>query len=322
MVNMSSSSVYDSEAVPFSGPSTSIASFTSLPPELRLKIWSRANEPRIVLYGDLAQGIGSCPLPTVTQLNAEARDETRLGYEPIGRGSFLDFSKDILVCDHLISDQATDQYLDELAPRVRRMAFWDCFPDDGRVQMPHHYSVYLSICYNQRGDFGKIEFDRFWFPNLDELWIVKVGDIDPRWQIPVNKQATYESRLKELAKQFRYWVEDEIIEMAPLDLSDPDSHAVLYEGRCGKEDCHELNQGRTKMVSKVVFLDGKYKAPDDGQKWVRIFPLQAKEGTGAGDQTHANGLRWVAIERILTFNLYREAWSEGGREIRRRRPLT
>lgn len=320
MVNMSSSSAHDFWTVVSEPSISSKTSFTSLPPELRLKIWSRANEPRIVLYGDLVQGNGSCPLPTVTQINAEARDETRLGYEPIGRGSFLDFSKDILVCDHKISDQVTDQYLDELAPRIRRMAFWDCFPDDSQVQVPHHYSIYLSACYNQRGDFGRIEFDRFWFPNLDELWIVKVGDIDPRWKIPVNKQATYETRLKELAKQFRYWVDDEIIEMAPLDLNDPESHAVLHEGRCGKEDCHQLNRGLTKMVSKVVFLDGKYQAPDDGQKWVQIFPWRTGEETG--DQIHASGLRWVVIERILTFNLYREAWSEAGKEIRRRRRLT
>ncbi|KAF4964656.1 hypothetical protein FSARC_7452 [Fusarium sarcochroum] len=277
MISMSPSSSYDSETMPSSTlPTSSITDFASLPAELRLKIWSQANEPRVVLYGDLVQKSRSYPLPTVTQLNAESRDETRLGYEPIGHGSYFDFSRDILVCDHKISDQASDQYLEDLAPRIRRLAFWDCFPDDGRVDGPYHYSVYLSACYRQR-DFGKIEFDRFWFPNLDDLWIVKVGEIDPAWMVHVNMKAPYEDRLQQLAKQFRYWVDENIIEMAPLDLNDPESQAVLNEGRCGKEDCHELNRGRSKMVSKVTFIDGIYKAPDDGQKWVRILPWHVDE---------------------------------------------
>jgi hypothetical protein len=228
----------------------------------------------------------------------------------------LDFSSDILVCDHKISDQATDQYLEELAPRVRRLAFWDCFPDDGRVSGPHLYSVYVSACYRQR-DFGKIEFDRFWFPNLDDLWIVKVGEIDPAWMVHVNMKAPYEVRLQELAKQFRYWVDANIIEMAPLDLKDPESQAVLNEGRCGKEDCHELNKGRSKMVSKVTFLDGKYKAPDDDLNWVRIHPWQVNEGDKE-NRVHENRMRWVLVERILTFDLRWEGSSEPGQRRRNR----
>ncbi|WZH49168.1 uncharacterized protein QYS62_010361 [Fusarium acuminatum] len=310
-------STYGPEAVTASTLSTqSKTKFTSLPPELRLKIWSGASEPRIVLYGDLVQNDRSCPLPAVTQLNAEARAETRQWYEPIGRGSYLDFSSDILVCDHKISDQATDQYLEELAPRVRRLAFWDCFPDDGRVSGPHLYSVYVSACYRQR-DFGKIEFDRFWFPNLDDLWIVKVGEIDPAWMVHVNMKAPYEVRLQELAKQFRYWVDANIIEMAPLDLKDPESQAVLNEGRCGKEDCHELNKGRSKMVSKVTFLDGKYKAPDDDLNWVRIHPWQVNEGDKE-NRVHENRMRWVLVERILTFDLRWEGSNEPGQRRRNR----
>ncbi|KAM0356138.1 hypothetical protein ACHAPU_000533 [Fusarium lateritium] len=293
---------------------TSKTEFASLPPELRLKIWSEASEPRIVLYGDLVQSNQSCPLPAVTQLNAEARAETRQCYEPIGRGSYLDFSSDILVCDHKISDQATDLYLEELAPRVRRLAFWDCFPDDGRVSGPHHYSVYVSACYRQR-NFGKIEFDRFWFPNLDDLWIVKVGEIDPGWMVHVNMKAPYEVRLQELAKQFRYWVDENIIEMAPLDLKDPESRAVLNQGRCGKEDCHELNRGRSKMVSKVSFLDGKYKAPDDDLDWIRIHPWHVNEADKE-NRVYENRMRWVLVERILTFDLRWEGSSELGRRRR------
>ncbi|KAH6973506.1 hypothetical protein AUP68_06876 [Ilyonectria robusta] len=296
--------------------SSSMASFGSLPTELRLKIWSRAVEPRVVLFGDLVQNHRSYPLPSVTQLNIEARTETRQGYEPIGFGSYFDFDRDILVCDHKISDQAPDPFLEGLAPRIKRLAYWDCFPDDGRVDGPYHYSVYLSACYRQR-DFGKIEFDRFWFPNLEDLWIVKVGEIDPAWMIHVDMAAPYEARLKQLAKQFRYWVDENIIEMSTLDLDDPEARGVLNEGRCGKMDCHELNKERSKMVSKVTFIDGKYEAPTDGKEWVRILPWHVDEEKVKGNRTCENRMRWVLVERILTFDLQWEGWSESGWEIRR-----
>ncbi|CAM1501789.1 Fc.00g037730.m01.CDS01 [Cosmosporella sp. VM-42] len=291
-----------------SSSTTSIVKFSSLPTELRLKIWSRAVEPRIVLFGDLASKHRSYPLPSVTQLTVEARTETRQGYEPIGNGSYFDFARDILVCDHKISDQAPDPFLEEIAPRIKRLAYWDCFPDDGRVDGPYHYSVYLSACYRQR-DFGTIEFDRFWFPNLKDLWIVKVGEVDPTWMVNVDRKAPYDVRLRELAKQFRYWVDENVIEMAPLDLNDPEVKAILTEGRCGKEDCHELNEGRTKMISKVVFLDGKYEAPTDGIKWVRILPWHVDEQIKE-KKTYENRLRWVLVERILTFDLRWEPWSD------------
>ncbi|KAF7548759.1 hypothetical protein G7046_g8565 [Stylonectria norvegica] len=294
-----------------------VASFASLPTELRLKIWSRAVEPRVVLFGDLIQNRQSYPLPSVTQLNVEARAETRQGYEPIGYGSHFDFSRDILVCDHEISDNVPDPFLEELAPKIKRLAYWDCFPDDGRVDGPYHYSVYLSGCYRQRR-FGQIEFDRFWFPNLEELWIVKIGEVDPTWMVTVDFEAPYEVRLRELAKQFRYWVDENIIEMAPLDLNDPEAQAVLNEGRCGKTDCHELNQGRSKMISKVLFLDGKYKPPSDGSNWVRIMPWHGEEQPKE-KRTYENKLRWVLVERILTFDLRWDGSNETGWEIRHRR---
>ncbi|KAI5464078.1 hypothetical protein BGZ63DRAFT_143800 [Mariannaea sp. PMI_226] len=296
---------------------STMTNFNSLPTELRLKIWSRAVEPRVVLFGDLVQSHGAYSLPSVTQLNVEARAETRQGYEPIGHGSFFDFDRDILVCDHNVSDQARDSYLESLAPRVKRLVYWDCVPDDGRVDGPHHYSVYLSACYRQR-DFGKIEFDRFWFPNLQDMWIVKVGEIDPAWMVHVNTNTSYENRLKELAKQFRYWVEDNIIEMAPLDLDDPEVQAVVKEGRCGKLDCHELNKGRSKMISRISFMDGEYKAPEDGKKWVRILPWHINEEEDKNNRTCENRMRWVLVERILTFDLRFDNWSEAGREVGRR----
>ena len=78
---------------------SSTINFSHLPPELRLKIWSCAVEPRIILLNDLTQSLRSYPLPIVTQLNAEARTECRRGYELVGRGSYVHFSRDILVCD-------------------------------------------------------------------------------------------------------------------------------------------------------------------------------------------------------------------------------
>lgn len=352
----------------YTPPVTSVSNkFAQLPAELRLRIWSQSVEPRIVLFEDLARKNRSYPLPNVTQLNMEARSETRAGYEPVGKGSYLDLEKDILVCDHKVSDNATpDPFLEELAPRIKRLAFWDCFPDDGRVDGPYHYSVYLSACYRQQ-NFGKIEFDRFWFPNLEELWIVKVGEVDPAWMVQVDRRAPYEARMRALAKQFRYWVDDNIIEMAPLDLTDAEVRVILREGRCSNEDCHELNRGRSKMVSKVTFLDGPYRAPkmDERRNWVRITPWNVDEekmargssgntnGNSGGSNNYSNTnnynttntntnsgnnnynnynttnnnnyssyirsnssktcvdrMRWVLVERILTFDLRWEGWSD------------
>ena len=119
-----------SEALPL----TSVSSgFRRLPAELRLKIWSCAVEPRIVILHDLVHQEKSYPIPPVTQLNHEARSETREGYEPIGQGSHFNFSRDILVCDPNISDLSPDKPLEDLAPRIQRLVFWDCFPDDGQV---------------------------------------------------------------------------------------------------------------------------------------------------------------------------------------------
>lgn len=291
---------------------SSSTSVDAIPSELWLNIWSSTVEPRIVLFNDLASTHRSYPLPGVTQVNVEARNETRQGYEPVGRGSYFHFGRDILVCDHRISDSVPDPFLEELAPRIKRVAYWDCFPDDRRVDGPYHYSRYLSACYRQRG-FGTIEFDHFWFPNIEELWIVKIGEVDPTWMVHVDRAAPNEVRERELAKQFRFWVGENIIEMAPLDLAEPEVKAILTEGRCEKLDCHQLNEGRTRMVSKVTFLDGKYQAATDGTAWVRILPWQVNEQVRS-QGSHENRLRWVLAERILTFDLSFEPSIDSGSE--------
>ncbi|QPG96244.1 hypothetical protein C2857_003634 [Epichloe festucae Fl1] len=287
--------------------------FAELPAELRLKIWSCAVEPRVIILDDLVQQEKSYPLPPVTQLNAEARAETRQGYEAVGRGSCFHFSRDILVCDPNISDQRSNIPLEKLALRVQRLAFWDCFPDDGRIDGLYRYSMYLAACY-PGGQYGKIEFEKFWFPNLRDLWIVKVGEVDRSWMVGVDKDMPYEVRLQRTARQFRYWVDEDIIEIAPLDLNEPETKMILREGRCGMADCQQLNLGRQRMVSKVALKDGKYgREHRDGEEhieWKRIRPWSTATEQGSTEtETSANRMRWIMVERILTFSL---RWDDPG----------
>ncbi|KAL7795859.1 hypothetical protein V8C37DRAFT_31151 [Trichoderma ceciliae] len=276
--------------------------FARLPAELRLKIWSCSVEPRIVILDDLVHNPKSYPIPVVTRLNAEARIETREGYEPVGRGSHIHFARDILVCDPNISDQSSNTPLEELAPLVERLAFWDCFPDDGRIEGPNHYSAYLERWYPQERP-GKVEFDKFWFPNLKDLWIVKIGEVDRSWMVGVDQNLPYDVRLRKTARQFRYWIDENIVEIAPLDLDEPETKAVLREGRCGKEDCQALNHGRSKMVSKVIFMDGKYRKMEGSEGWQRILPWSTKVAQATEKDTSENRMRWIIVERILTFSL-------------------
>ncbi|UNI24044.1 hypothetical protein JDV02_009823 [Purpureocillium takamizusanense] len=386
--------------------------FALLPAELRLKIWACATEPRVVILDDLVHRAGAYPLPAVTQLNAEARAESRHGYEPAGRGSHVDFSRDIIVCDASISDhkEGRARALEALAPRVRRLAFWDCFPDDGRVDGLPLYSAYLAACYNNNNNnsdsnnnhspqfslqqhmgqgqaehgedgsqagavVGRVAFDRLWFPNLEDLWIVKVGEVDRSWElgpVAIDRSVPAEVRARRTARQFRYWVDDGVVEMASLDLDEPETKAVLRHGRCGKPDCRELNRGRPTMVSKVVFVDGRYgdgggggggerprgmgwhqhpgaqaerwpppasassscsssaSAPAspsaasdsaawaqgqaNGDDWRRIRPWSTSEdpdpGKGGHKDTAENRMRWIIVERILTFSLRWEGFGD------------
>jgi hypothetical protein len=199
--------------------------------------------------------------------------------------------------------------LEELALRVQRLAFWDCFPDDGRIDGLCHYSAYLAACY-PGGQHGKIEFDKFWFPNLRDLWIIKIGEVDRSWMVGVDKDMPYEVRLQKMARQFRYWVDENIIEIAPLDLNEPETKLILREGRCGNVDCQTLNHGRQAMVSKIVFVDGKYanRQDDEAEKWKRIWPWSTRPEQGCTESdASANRVRWIIVERILTFSL---RWDE------------
>ncbi|KAG5983142.1 hypothetical protein E4U55_000728 [Claviceps digitariae] len=286
--------------------------FADLPPELRLRIWACAVDPRVVIMDNLLQEEKSYPLPSVTQLNAEARANTRQGYEAAGLGSSFHFSRDILVCDATISGESSNVPLEELGLRVRRLAFWDCFPDDDRIYTPTRYSAYLELYYPS-GQKGKIEFDKLWFPNLRDLWIIKIGEVDRSWMMNVDKDLPYEVRLQKMARQFRYWVDEDIIEIAPLDLNEAETKMILREGRCGVVNCQELNFGRQRIVSKIVFKDGKYNnEPEPGEEhvaWKLVHPWSTAVDQTAVDQgsteteTHANSIRWIFVERALKFSL-------------------
>lgn len=265
-------------------------------------------ETRIIILDDLVLYSKTQPLPVVTQLNFESRAESRHEYESIGRGSYLNFAKDILVCGPNISEHVPNNALNHLAPRIRRLAFWDCFPDDARVCIPHNYLAYTSTCYQQRR-FGEVEFKKLLFPNLKDLWIVKIGEVHQAWRLGIDRAQTHDVRLRKTARKFRYWVDAGVIEMAPLDVDDPDMKAVLKHGRCVREDCRELNRGRNKTISKITFVDGQYDESHlvDGT-WTRIRPWNDENITADEEGSVAESrLRWIMVERILTFSL---RWEE------------
>lgn len=347
-------------------PSELARGFQRLPAELRLKIWWCATEPRVVVLDDLLRWPQAYPLPAVAQVNREARLESRKGYEAVGPGqsSHVHFGRDIFVCDASITEATSDEPLEALATRVERLAFWDCFPDDNRVELPYFYSTYLAASQAAAGaaiistgtvPFSSgtaapsngprppaVDFDKLWFPNLRDLWIVKVGGVNRAWLIdadleqdaaperatamdassPCSLSATPLSQhqhSRQTARKFRYWVQDNVVEMAPLSLDDPDTRLVLREGRCGKQDCQELNRGRPILLSKVSFMEGKYQ-PSPG--WLRIAPWDGRDaenpstsessipsnnmGEGRGNKSRScsrDSMRWIVVERILTFSL-------------------
>lgn len=355
-------------------------SFSRLPVELRLKIWVCAAEPRVVILDDLIHIPKAYPLPSVAQVNREARFESREGYEATGprRSSHVHFGRDIFVCDASITDTTSNKPLEALAIRVERLAFWDCYPDDMRVELPFFYSAYLAasqaaagaalISAGSTSSSGSgtsasslrlpvVDFDKLWFPNLRDLWIVKVGGVNSAWLIDTDMEQdtfkygsppaprlacsnkvvlssfsvplTHDVRSQKAARKFRYWVQENVVEMASLSLDEPDTRLVLQEGRCGRSDCQELNRGRPLLVSKVTFMEGRYN-PSKG--WLRIAPwdgfnASSSTSTKAGSSPDAQdgddtrnpnardcsreSMRWIVVERILTFSLRWESPHEG-----------
>lgn len=282
-----------------------MSTIASLPPELRLEIWSCSAEPRIVILNDLLRRHRSYAIPSTTQVSAEARHATRDGYEPVGKGSHFHFSRDILVCGEGVLRRKPDESLKRLARRIKRLAFWDCSEDDPLVAEPLQYQGYLRM-YGQRG-FGRIDFDQTLFPNLHELWIVKFGDVHPEWH--TQGKVSYE---------FRYWRDQRIIEIAPLNRRDANIGAILREGRCEDDAC-QLPDEKLRLF-KITFMSGRYplEADDDAmdtgvngmmkddKQWelVRL----ARDGDGKDSRAHQNLMRWTMAERALTFSL--NVWAD------------
>lgn len=288
----------------------------------------------------------------------------------------MNFNKDIVVCDSRITEAISNEPLEALATRVERLAFWDCYPDDTRIERPYFYSTYLAACqaaasaamiaagsiHTPAGAapspssprLPAVDFDKLWFPNLRDLWIVKVGGVSSTWLIDTDLEedsyaceaaspagfpgsgTSHETfaqlaQSRRTARKFRYWVKDNVVEMAVLSLDDPDTRLVLHEGRCYRPDCKEINRGRPLLISKVTFMDGPYQ-PSEG--WMRIL-LWDENSTGPGSGStagqHSSGadtgtktknsprdsMRWIVVERTLTFSLRWESSNEVGQESRR-----
>ncbi|KAJ6780267.1 hypothetical protein PWT90_04240 [Aphanocladium album] len=353
--------------------------FRRLPAELRVRIWCCAVQPRVVILEDLIHRPGAYPLPSVAQVNREARQESLEGYEAVGprNSSHVHFARDIFVCDATITEATSNEPLEALATRVERLAFWDCYPDDNRVELPYFYSTYLaasqaaaSAAMISAGSapstsglaasstaprIPAVDFDKLWFPNLRDLWIVKVGGVNSAWLIDADLEQeavtpeaaaagasppspsrsvplSQHPRSRATARKFQYWVKDNVVEMAPLSLDDPDTRLVLREGRCGRRDCQELNQGRPVLLSKVTFMEGSYQ-PSQG--WLRIAPWNGRNagsastsgsstpGQNADDNSDADvrtsrdSMRWIVVERILTFSLRWESSDDTDKRSRR-----
>lgn len=287
--------------------------FNHLPAELRLKVWSCSVEPRIIILEDLMGKDRSYPIPAVTQLNHESRTESRCGYEAVGKGSYVHFARDVIVCDPSITDKTEDPALEAVAERIERVVFWDCFPDDTRIELPFYYSSYLEACYRSGQSTSKsVACDKLWFPNLKELWVIKIGHIDKSWNIEKDEPISLDTRFRQTARKFRYWIEDGAVEMATLSVEEPDTKLVLQQGRCSKVNCRELNHGRPLLVSKVLLMDGQ-KPPGDSPGWQRILPCPSSTAAPRGEDVEEvakeveeickNSMRWSVVERALTFSL-------------------
>lgn len=257
-----------------------------------------------MLLEDLVTKPKAYPLPTVAALNVESRHETRTGYQRAGLGSYINFSKDLLVCDdHLVEQTSSNPAVERVASRAEHVVFWDCIPDDGRAKLPDGYHDYLSTCYHQE-NFGRIDLDKFWFPVVKEFWTVKVGDIDPRWMLNkhIERRASRDVQSRQSAKEFRYWWQEGVVEMCALDLDDSIARLILRDGRCHRDYCRETNSGLSHLISKVSIMDGRYKPSLDGRKWVKIRP-SSDDHEPMSRSARVNLMRWEVVERVFTFLL-------------------
>lgn len=307
---------HDSSPQIINSQTSASGSLGQLPPELRSKVWQCAVEPRVILLGDLIKTPKSYPLPLASALNAESRHETRKGYQRAGLGSYVNFSKDIVVCDdHLVDQTAPNPELERVALRAEHVVFWDCLEDDGRARLPDGYHDYLNTCYHHE-HFGRIDLERFWFPRVKEFWTVKIGHIDTSWMVDkhVERRAPRDIQSRQSAREFRYWWQEGIVEMCVLDLDDSIARLILRDGRCEREYCHDINAGRGRLISKVSIMDGRYRPSLDETKWIRIRS-PTDDYSALSPTAKINLMRWEVVERVFTF-LLRWDWPSKARKRR------
>lgn len=284
---------------------TSPVSFATLPPEIRIQIWQSTLQPELVFLHEVLKQPRKFALPPVTQVNRQSRHECRSFYERVGHGPYFQFPKDIFICDPSIAEEPSNDSLDSIALQVQRLAFWDCFPDEFAVACPARCedSLWSSI---GRKIAQPIDFNNLWFPNLKELWVVKIGDVDQSWGIQRDRSASRQVQFQQLARQFRYWVKEGVLEMAPLDLNESDTKYLLQNGRCREDKCRQVNHLRPMMVSRVTFEDSPYadRNVDGSKQWTVIEPRKNRNGEFDGDvEAEARRMRWALVERVLFFML-------------------
>lgn len=298
--------------------------FASLPPEIRNQIWHHVVEPKLAFLHDITDQPGAYSLPSATQVNKESRAICSPGYDRVGQGPYFQFANDIFICDHQIVDQPSNDFFDALTLRVQRLALWDCLDDDSMMELPSSYEGHLQDCFGRKIS-EMIEFDKLWFSNLKELWIVKIGDVDPAWGVKRDKNTPRAAQIRQLARQFRYWVKDGIIEMSQLDPTEPSTKFLLDHGRCREDHCRESNNERPMIVSRVLFMDSPYKERvRDNTEWVRIAPRttedQENDEDGAAERRR---MRWALVERMLMFWLRWDIQSDDdGAHVTRSRTIS
>ncbi|KAK0387844.1 hypothetical protein NLU13_4089 [Sarocladium strictum] len=276
-----------------------------LPPEIRLQIWHCSLQPELIFIHDVLQRPQNFILPTVTQINRESRHECKSVFDRVGQGPYFQFPRDIFVCDPSVAEEPPNEFLDTLGLRIQRLAYWDCFPDESAVACPSRLEDSLwNILGRKIAE--PIDFDNLRFPNLKELWVIKIGDVDGSWGVIRDRNACRELQFRQLAQQFRYWVKEGILEAAPLDFTDPDTRYLLKNGRCRETICREANHLRPMMVSRVLLMDQPYKqrTPNEATNWVRVEPRKGLVGELQADvEAEARRKRWGLVERVLFFPL-------------------
>ncbi|KAL2210230.1 hypothetical protein CC79DRAFT_1365628 [Sarocladium strictum] len=268
-------------------------------------IWQSAIQPRLVFLKELSTRPEDFALPAVARVDRESKRICEPSFDRIPSGPCLQFSKDIFVCDPTIADHKPGKIIEELAPHVQRLALWDCLQDEPVMDSAARYEDSLWHTFGRRIA-EPLDFSKLWFPALRDLWVIKIEDVDESWRIKRDKNASRQDQLRQLARQFRYWAKDNILEMAPLVIPDSDTKYLLREGHCSERHCRKSNSLRPMMVSRVMVMNTPYggRRSTESDQWVRIEPRKSGDRQGQAEtDAEARRLRWAMVERVLLFML-------------------